>query len=167
MIRLGDAIINEEQIEYIVPIGNNLKFCPASEGSRTKVMFLSGRNLTLAYPFNAAMEDLFANGIIYQDNDDLTDELTDADEGFTAAEVAELRRAYKSGYHYVARDKDGKVYAFVDEPVRHGAYWDCRSLDNPGNMRLDQPYQCIRWDVNQPLCIDSIPAFASWREVTL
>lgn len=167
MIRLGDAVINEDQIEYIVPIDDEGQFCGSGDGVGTKVRLLSGRSLQLEIPFKEAIKDLFANGIIYQDHNDLADDLTDADEGFTAAEVAELRRAYKSGYHYVARDKDGKVYAFVDEPVRHGAYWDCRSLDNPGNMRLDQPYQCIRWDIDQPLCIDSIPAFASWREVTL
>ena len=55
----------------------------------------------------------------------------------TEAEEDMLRNAYKDHYSWIARDKDGKLYAFINHPKRDGAYW----MDDGGAtdaMRMDK-----------------------------
>lgn len=42
----------------------------------------------------------------------------------TEGECDELRHLYAMGCSWIARDKDGKAYAYRDRPELRGAYWE-------------------------------------------
>ena len=60
---------------------------------------------------------------------DVEDALTDAGLitsdaiSLSATAILALMDLRDLGYNYIAKDKTGAVYAFIDTPVRCGAYW--------------------------------------------
>jgi hypothetical protein len=42
----------------------------------------------------------------------------------TEAEAAMLRNAHAEHYNWIARDKDGKLFAYINHPQLAGAYWE-------------------------------------------
>ena len=39
-------------------------------------------------------------------------------------EMEQLVELHDNGYNYLARDKDGKLFAYMNKPTYDGAYWD-------------------------------------------
>lgn len=62
---------------------------------------------------------MLETGIAFQPEDSAeeTQELSDA-------LYAALQQLHSSNYEWIARDKDGKIFAFPHKPEKHGAYWE-------------------------------------------
>ncbi len=152
MIRLGDAIINDDQIESILPIkGEGIRCSSIAESDAVFVKFLSGEYLRIGLPFGEVLERLHECGKIYEDDRAENEILR-----FTPAELKELGEAFDAGYYFLAKDKDGKVFAYKEEPIRRGAYWNSRLNDAAGSIRLNESYEDVQWDLPLPICLDNI-----------
>ena len=71
-----------------------------------------------------------------------------------------LKRLLKEGYHYLARDKDGALYAFNGSPVKteESGLWDvCLNLDSEHIQNDNFPE--IEWTDDEPTRIDVLLAF--------
>ncbi|MDO5765008.1 MAG: hypothetical protein Q4P84_04845, partial [Elusimicrobiales bacterium] len=144
-----------DQIQSILPIRGDGLRCSAAESEATFVEFLSGEYLRIDLPFGEVLERLCECGKIYED-DRTEDEIL----RFTPAELKELGEAFDAGYYFMAKDKDGKVFAYKEEPIRRGAYWNSRLNDAAGNIRLNEPYEDVQWDLPLPICLDNIAEIA-------
>lgn len=75
---------------------------------------------------------MLETGIAYSADDDLDIEL-DGDE------IEMLDGAQRDGFSYIARDKDGKIFAYWSKPIkRAGSYEDISSIQPP--RRLEDDY---------------------------
>jgi hypothetical protein len=67
------------------------------------------------------------------------------------AERAKLADLYDRDFEYLARDKDGKLYAFHNEPEKEGAYWS--ALENVEAERIDESFDFIAFEDENPWSI--------------
>ena len=72
----------------------------------------------------------------------------------------------KMGYKYIARDKDGTIYAFSSKPTRQGRAWSFdRAFDNGNKLKDISLVSCIftdiEWGDAEPF---KIP-YTNWKEV--
>jgi len=63
-------------------------------------------------------------------------------------EEDELRHLYAIGCTYIARDKDGKAYAYAERPELHGAYWE---VDGGEARQLGCDYDFLEAGGEKPL----------------
>lgn len=57
---------------------------------------------------------------------------------------------YDRGFEWLARDKDGKLYAYRDKPKRDGAYWDTPVSKAE---RIDEGFDFVAYDDEEPWSI--------------
>lgn len=69
----------------------------------------------------------------------------------TDAEVVELSCAQVEGYAYVAKDQDGRVYAFKVMPEKRGAYWETPVGYSIDPHRLLGDYACLSFEDKEPV----------------
>lgn len=71
----------------------------------------------------------------------------------TAEETFELSSALVEGFEYVAKDMDGRCYAFPVPPEKRGAYWEMPVGFSLEPLRLLGSYECIDPDEDKPVKI--------------
>ncbi len=69
----------------------------------------------------------------------------------TEKEREVLTGLYDQDFEYLARDKDGKLYAFHDKPEKEGAYWNTH--DGRNAMRIDEGFDFIDFVDEKPWSI--------------
>lgn len=69
----------------------------------------------------------------------------------TQEQYDELLRLNHLGYEFVAKDKDGRSYAFWDLPEKHGAYWESNEAHQAA--RLTEDYDMLDWEDDKPTSI--------------
>ena len=111
LIRIGNAWVDPSEVAAVLP---------ESDGDNVQLALRSGQSHGLDCSMEEAEEDLIACGLI-------TDPTGCVVPRLSAEETGELKHLYALGYAYIARDMDGKLYAFSDVPQREGAYWDDHS----------------------------------------
>ena len=69
-------------------------------------------------------------------------------------EVDELKHLLGLGFHWIARDGDGKIYAYKDKPLREGISWSAGIAQAP--LRLSGTYDfCDAADL-EPWAIEAL-----------
>ncbi len=58
---------------------------------------------------------------------------------------------YDRGFEWLARDKDGKLYAFRNKPEKEGAYW--YTFENDKAERIDEGFDFVGFDEEEPWSI--------------
>lgn len=87
---------------------------------------------------------------------DVEDALTDAglitsdDMSLSANDIAALKELRAIGRNYIAKDKTGAVYAFIDPPVRCGAYWQ------PAEESSERAYRVYSGDFEWLSTLDAV-----------
>lgn len=71
---------------------------------------------------------------------------------FTDFELEVMKRIEQK-FHWIARDKSGRLACFSEKPSRDGRYWhadgECLWRDLPLDM-----FHNIQWSDSEPVCID-------------
>ncbi len=139
LIKLNDNVyINPEHISAIGVTGAK------KEGGLPMASITLHCGDTLRVPAEGLIEALTDAGVIAPLGAE-TITLTDA-------EFAELRDLREQRYHYIAQDADGKIYAYVEKPVKNAAYWE----DGGDFVRLVEPYANLPDLDKTPLSITAL-----------
>lgn len=60
-------------------------------------------------------------------------------------------------YKWLARDKDGGLYSFIDKPYKLKASWDTKDLIDAKRIEeTDERFDFIRWNDDNPIKISNI-----------
>lgn len=129
LIRIGDCFVDPEQVQAV------------------RDMFVPGRDAT------PTVEIILANGGCFEAQaamDEAEAALIDAgvienpypEEAFEAPALSdneriELEALDAQGYEYIARDADGKLYAYKSEPGREGGYYYAPGATSPEKVAGD------------------------------
>lgn len=103
-IKIGDALIDSDRIAAISPDIHAVGI--------VRVLLTNGKTVCVKAYMDEAQNALIEAGLITSDAISLS-----ASDMLTLMELRDL------GYNHIAKDKTGAVYAFIDPPVRCGAYW--------------------------------------------
>lgn len=145
LIKIGTAWVDPEEILAITPSQSMLR----EDHAQICVMLRHGGGFFLELPMGEAEAALRAAGLLAEPEPAsvvLTDEQTQT-----------LWRLRRDGYRYLARDRNGRVYAYFDEPVRSGAYWETPEGDAAASAQyLAGDWPMLAWEDYLPTYIDDL-----------
>ena len=126
MIKIGNTIINEEQIEAVYPsLNTDGKLIIALKSGRTVWTMATMEEMRMA--LQSACGDILAPKV--------------------ATEINVLERLTANGFHFLARDESGCLWAFENEPDKGPACWSAVS------------------GCSQPVCSDLFDGVVEWQDV--
>lgn len=140
-VKIGDAWFNPDEITAI-SLPSDMK-----DPAKIIVTLRQGVSVWPDATMDEAEAVLIDAGYIenpYPEND--TPDLTDG-------EVEVLHDLYHRDFEYLARDADGKLYAFRDKPEKEGAYWN--SFANKAEP-VDEGFDFISFEDEKPWSIASL-----------
>lgn len=137
MIRIADHIINENRIvaAYPSPMGGT-------------ELIMDGANQSVLLDCElASLEDVLraANLLAVGLGVDVI--------GLTNDELATLRMLHSDEFRYLARDGDGKLFAYKGEPEKGAFGWRVRGFPAEAPVRVREGFDFLTWSDDQPLCI--------------
>lgn len=137
MIRIADHIINEDRI---------VAAYPSSVGRTELIMDGAEQPVLLECEF-ACLEDALRAANL------LTGGLGVDVIGFTNDELATLRMLHSDEFRYLARDGDGKLFAYKGEPEKGAFGWRVRGFPTESPVRVREGFDFLAWHDDRPLCI--------------
>ena len=122
LIKIGSALIDPDEIAAISPYSDET-LSALEKATHVCIVFKQGESLWIDATMDEAEAALIDAGVVTdltagKDEDDLAG-LMLPDE-----EIQKLKELYSADYRYLARDKDGSLYAFRNRPEYGGFYWD-------------------------------------------
>ena len=122
LIKIGSALIDPEEIAAVSPYSDET-LSALEKATHVCIVFKQGESLWIDATMDEAEAALIDAGVVTdltagKDEDDLAG-LMLPDE-----EIQKLKELYSADYRYLARDKDGSLYAFRNRPEYGGFYWD-------------------------------------------
>lgn len=154
LIKIGSALIDPEEIAAIVPDMDET--VPAYEkATHIRMDFKHGGSVWIDATMDEAEAAMIDAGVVT----DLT-----ADHGWdrsalpqmTNEEIARLYVLESDGYAYLARDKDGKLFAFRRRPEYGGFYWSDPSPFGASALQVDERFAFIGEDDSEPTEISEL-----------
>lgn len=123
LIKIGSALIDPDEIAAISPERREHLELECDEATSVFVILKGGGGLWANTTMDEAEAALIDAGVVTdltagKDEDDLPG-LMLPDE-----EIQKLKELYSADYRYLARDKDGSLYAFRNRPEYGDFYWD-------------------------------------------
>lgn len=130
-IEIGAALIDSDRIAAVSP--------DIHASGIVRVLLTNGKTVCI----KAYMTDV---------EDALTDAglITSDDMSLSANDIAALNELRAIGRNYIAKDKTGAVYAFIDPPVRCGAYWQ------PAEESSERAYRVYSGDFDWLSPLDAV-----------
>lgn len=144
LVKIGSAWIDPEEIAMILPDQPVEDWTP-EDSQNICVQLRHGSSMWIRATMDEAEAVLIDAGYIenpYPEEDE-PPELTE-DEHDAAADL------YDRDFEWLARDKDGKLYAFRDKPEKDGAYWN--SFANKAEP-VDEDFGFISFEDEEPWSI--------------
>ncbi len=138
MIKIGECYFSRDQIAAIKP---------CADGENADVYLVNGAVIT-ARVWTDEVQDLLGRAGILQ--------VVSSVEDFsipTADELA-LRSAYEAGCLFVAKDKNGQVFAYKGKPKRGKIDWMYSSDLTP--LRLRGDFDFLSFEDEEPLDLDAL-----------
>ncbi len=122
LIKIGSALIDPDEIAAVSPYSDET-LSALEKATHVCIVFKHGESLWIDATMDEAEAALIDAGVVTdltagKDEDDLAG-LMLPDE-----EIQKLKELYSADYRYLARDKDGSLYAFRHRPEYGGFYWD-------------------------------------------
>lgn len=145
LIKIGDAWVDPAEIAMITSDHPGTCFEP-SPGASICIQLRHGAGTWVCATMDEAEAALIDAGVIenpYPEEDE-PPELTDG-------EIDALADLHNRAFEYLARDKDGKLYAFRNKPEKEGAYWN--TYDNDKAERIDEGFDFVSYDDEKPWSI--------------
>lgn len=147
LIKIGDCFVDPEEVALIR--GDEPDYHPDT-GSQMLIQLRSGGNVWITATMDEAEAALIDAGVIenpYPDAEDEPPELTEN-------ERSELAALDANGYEYIARDADGKLYAYKCEPGRADGYYFARGASEA--EKVEGAFDCVdfgeAWSIAFLLC---------------
>ena len=149
--RIGKIIINTDEIAAICPYCPAFPFSNAVVDDIVEIKFRSGGSVEVNASISDMAEALSYAGLMCDNPqaDSCVPDLTDA-------EIETLTDLYNGGYLFLARDKDGKLYAYQHRPEWDGAYWSIPGAGSVGNTRITSGFEFIDSDADAPTEIEQL-----------
>ena len=119
LIRIGDCFVDPEQIQAVRDL-----FVPGDETPTLEIILPGECCFQVEATMDEAEAALIDAGMIedpYPEDDGLT---------LGEEERIELEALYEHGYEYIARDADGKLYAFKTDPLQGDGYFYPRGAEH-------------------------------------
>lgn len=146
LVKIGSAFIDPNEIAAIVPDRED-GLTGIEQATQICITLRQGGSFWIDAPMDEAEAALIDAGVIenpYPEPPEPEVELTDE-------EMAKLRDLESDGYLYLARDKDGKLFAFRHVPEYDGAYWNDPSINAAaGTLRIHEGFDFIDADAEEP-----------------
>lgn len=111
LIRIGDTWIDPSEIMIVQPLH-------ISSEHYVKILLRSHPDTICIQADEDAVEAALIDAGVIEDPE------ADAERPLTDIERSTLQELDEVGYEWMARDGDGKLYAFMSKPKKEGAYWD-------------------------------------------
>ena len=147
LIKIGDAWVDPAEIAMITTDRSGIRFVSAPDAEQICIQLRHG---ACTWVSSATMDEaeaaLIDAGYIenpYPEEDE-PPELTDG-------ELETLADLHNRAFEYLARDKDGKLYAFRNKPEKDGAYWN--TYDNDKAERIDEGFDFVAYEDEKPWSI--------------
>ena len=140
LVKIGDGLFDPAEIVGVLP----------SESSvyRTTLLLRGDRRCTVRGGADEITEDLIAAGLFADPEGPALPELS-------PEERDELKHLGQLGFGWIARDGDGKLFAYRDFPQREGVYW-CGSLAGSETLRLSCDYDFVKAEDANPWAIEDL-----------
>lgn len=141
LIKIGDAWIDPEEISMI----NDSYDSHLVAQPQICIHLRHGSGTWIHSTMDEAEAALIDAGYIenpYPEDD--TPDLTDG-------EVEVLHDLYHRDFEYLARDADGKLYAFRDKPEKEGAYW--MTFEGDKAERIGEGFDFVVYEDEKPWSI--------------
>lgn len=149
MIKIGDSYFNETQIAAI-QIG--------AMGMHADVYLIRGAVISVDVEKDDLQEILESAGLIsYGPKVDPLD--------IPATESDELWAAYEDGYLFAAKDKNGQVYAYKEEPEKGASEW-VYTGEEAGTKRLHGDFDFLSFEDEVPLSLHNLFSFRDGEDET-
>lgn len=110
LIKIGDCWVDPNEIAAIFPTAD----LPSTP--KVGITLRSGGSTWVEATMDEAEAALIDAGVI-------EDPAADAPPELTEEECAELQDFYDQGFEYLARDADGRLFAYKGKPGREGGYF--------------------------------------------
>lgn len=130
-IEIGGALIDSDRIAAVSP--------DLYAVGVVRVLLTNGKTVCVKAYMSDAEDALTDAGLITSD-----------DMSLSANDIAALKELRAIGRNYIAKDKTGAVYAFIDPPVRCGAYWQ------PAEESSERAYRVYSGDFEWLSTLDAV-----------
>lgn len=142
LIKIGAAFLDPDEIQTVTPDRNeeHKQICVGLKGGL--ICWIEGT-------MDEAEAALIDAGVMIDPAADPKENETPGPE-MDAEERYRLEDLDADGYRYLARDKDGKLYAFRRKPVFEGFYWSDPGPGNLGAVRVTEAFLSIGQDEEKP-----------------
>lgn len=130
-IEIGAALIDSDRIAAVSPDLHAVGV--------VRVLLTNGKTVCVKAYMGDAENALVDAGLITSDDIDMP-----------ASDIKVLMELRDLGYKYIAKDKTGAVYAFIDTPVRCGAYWQ------PAEESSERAYRVYSGDFEWLSTLDAV-----------
>lgn len=130
-IEIGEALIDSDRIAAVSPDLHAVGV--------VRVLLTNGKTVCVKAYMSDAEDALTDAGLITSD-----------DMSLSANDIAALKELRAIGRNYIAKDKTGAVYAFIDPPVRCGAYWQ------PAEESSERAYRVYSGDFEWLSTLDAV-----------
>lgn len=147
MIRLGNAILNEDYIAAIRPANFKSFFEQEESVEGVIVHFSSGASLHVNASVVEAGKVLERVGLIEPVEPKVSESVKLLD-----SEIYDLMAMYYAGFSFVAKDANGKVYAFSSRPTKGKTSW-LNDDQNSWVRRLPGEFAALSFEDAEPLDI--------------
>lgn len=148
LIKIGNALVDPNEIAVIQP-DRNERLSDYDKSTHILIELRNGGSIWIEASMDEAEAALIDAGVV-------TDLIADPDPvpPLTDAEVGRLCALDRDGYRYLARDKDGKLYAFRQKPVFKGFYWEESGPVSYNALQVGEDFAFINWDDAEPTEIE-------------
>jgi hypothetical protein len=136
LIKIGDCFVNPDEIAAVRDM-----FLPANDEQPTVEIILRGG---ACFDAEASIDEAEAALIDAGCIDSPYPEDGLAAPALSDNERIELEALDAQGYEYIARDADGKLYAYKGEPGREGGYYYATGASTPEKVNGD--FLCVDTD---------------------
>lgn len=134
LIKIGSALIDPEEIAAISPYRDE-SMSDVEKSTHVCVVFKRNDSLWIDATMDEAEAALIDAGVV---TDLVADDGTDEEPVplITHEEKVQLYELEEEGYKYLARDRDGKLYAFRRKPENGGFYWSDPGPGSAGALQV-------------------------------
>lgn len=144
LIKIGSALIDPNEIAAIVPDRED-GLTDIEQATQICITLRHGSSFWIDAPMDEAEAALIDAGVIENPYPEPAGPELDDEE------LAKLRDLETDGYRFLARDKDGKLFAFRRRPEHDGAYWNDPSINAAaGTLRIHEGFDFIDSDDEEP-----------------
>lgn len=146
MIRVGNAILNEDHIAAIRPVDEDGIIVPEEAATLLIVDLTGGQEIFVHATMPEARKVLEQAGVLDEERAVLQLALKEK-------EIKVLRTIHRENFHFVARDEDGKLFAYTAKPTKGKRTW-MNDDDTSTVLRIRAEIDCLSFEDDEPLDLD-------------